>query len=162
MRICIAAGVPLDSLEKFRFVDGSLDRRALLAAAQSQVDERIQQLRRLQTSITDYSGELVCKAFSPEDGLVRADLLPTWLVAQPCLYGNVCDIKRYLRIMTSLRTLIRDAQAPHLLRRGILLDLVECKAFAFQQFAPTQRILDIFHSGDQSSRRSCGKSRNRA
>lgn len=101
MRICIAAGVPLDSLEKFRFEDGSLDWRALLAAAQSQVDERIQQLRRLQTSITDYSGELVRKAFSPEDGLVRADLLPTWLVAQPCLYGNVCDIKRYLRIMTS-------------------------------------------------------------
>ena len=65
MRICIAAGVPLDSLEKFRFEDGSLDWRALLAAAQSQVDERIQQLRRLQTSITDYSGELVCKAFSP-------------------------------------------------------------------------------------------------
>ena len=150
MRICIAAGVPLDSLEKFRFEDGSLDWRALLAAAQSQVDERIQQLRRLQTSITDYSGELVRKAFSPEDGLVRADLLPTWLVAQPCLYGNVCDIKRYLRIMTSLRTLIRDAQAPHLLRRGILLDLVECKAFAFQQFAPTQRMLDIFHSGDRS------------
>lgn len=56
MRICIAAGVPLDSLEKFRFEDGSLDWRALLAAAQSQVDERIQQLRRLQTSITDYSG----------------------------------------------------------------------------------------------------------
>lgn len=137
MRICIAAGVPLDSLEKFRFEDGSLDWRALLAAAQSQVDERIQQLRRLQTSITDYSGELVRKAFSPEDGLVRADLLPTWLVARPCLYGNVCDIKRYLRIMTSLRTLIRDAQAPHLLRSGILLDLVECKAFAFQQFAPT-------------------------
>lgn len=179
MRICIAAGVPLDSLEKFRFEDGSLDWRALLAAAQSQVDERIQQLRRLQTSITDYSGELVRKAFSPEDGLVRADLLPTWLVAQPCLYGNVCDIKRYLRIMTSLRTLIRDAQAPHLLRRGILLDLVECKAFAFQQFAPTQRMLDIFHSGDRSQvtydyhfptgtvvinppRRSCGKSRNRA
>ena len=52
--------------------------------------------------------------------------------------------------MTSLRTLIRDAQAPHLLRRGILLDLVECKAFAFQQFAPTQRMLDIFHSGDRS------------
>lgn len=137
MRICIAAGVPLDSLEKFRFEDGSLDWRALLAAAQSQVDERIQQLRRLQTSITDYSGELVRKAFSPEDGLVRADLRPTWLVARPCLYGNVCDIKRYLRIMTSLRTLIRDAQAPHLLRSGILLDLVECKAFAFQQFAPT-------------------------
>lgn len=65
MRICIAAGVPLDSLEKFRFEDGSLDWRALLAAAQSQVDERIQQLRRLQTSITDYSGELVRKAFSP-------------------------------------------------------------------------------------------------
>ena len=61
MRICIAAGVPLDSLEKFRFEDGSLDWRALLAAAQSQVDERIQQLRRLQTSITDYSGELVRK-----------------------------------------------------------------------------------------------------
>ena len=120
MRICIAAGVPLDSLEKFRFEDGSLDWRALLAAAQSQVDERIQQLRRLQTSITDYSGELVRKAFSPEDGLVRADLLPTWLVAQPCLYGNVCDIKRYLRIMTSLRTLIRNAQAPHLLRSSLL------------------------------------------
>ena len=49
MRICIAAGMPLDSLEKFRFEDGSLDWRALLAAAQSQVDERIQQLRRLQT-----------------------------------------------------------------------------------------------------------------
>ena len=97
MRICIAAGVPLDSLEKFRFEDGSLDWRALLAAAQSQVDERIQQLRRLQTSITDYSGELVRKAFSPEDGLVRADLLPTWLVAQPCLYGNVL---RYKTIFT--------------------------------------------------------------
>lgn len=68
MRICIAAGVPLDSLEKFRFEDGSLDWRALLAAAQSQVDERIQQLRRLQTSITDYSGELVRKAFSPKMG----------------------------------------------------------------------------------------------
>ena len=121
MRICIAAGVPLDSLEKFRFEDGSLDWRALLAAAQSQVDERIQQLRRLQTSITDYSRNWYARP-SPPKMLVRADLLPTWLVARPCLYGNVCDIKRYLRIMTSLRTLICDAQAPHLLRRGILLD----------------------------------------
>lgn len=81
MRIFISSGIPLESLEQYRFEDGSLDWRSVLAAAQSQVDERMRQLRYLQTTINDYAGELVRKAHSPADGVVRSDLLPTWLVS---------------------------------------------------------------------------------
>ena len=65
MRIFISSGIPLESLEQYRFEDGSLDWRSVLAAAQSQVDERMRQLRYLQTTISDYAGELVRKAHSP-------------------------------------------------------------------------------------------------
>lgn len=59
-------------------------------------------------------------------------------------------MKQYLRTMTDLRKAIREASAPHLLRRGILMDLERRQAFAFHQFAPSQHMLDVFHSGDRS------------
>ncbi|WP_137654787.1 MerR family transcriptional regulator [Bifidobacterium moukalabense] len=150
MRICVSSGIPLESLERYRFEDGSLDWRSVLEAAQSQVDNRIKQLRYLQTTISDYAGELVRKAHSPADGVVRSDLLPTWLAATDWPIDSPCDMKRYLRTMTALRTAIHDASAPYLLRRGILVDLERRRAYAFHQFAPSQRMLDIFHSGDRS------------
>lgn len=150
MRIFISSGIPLESLEQYRFEDGSLDWRSVLAAAQSQVDERMRQLRYLQTTINDYAGELVRKAHSPADGVVRSDLLPTWLVSTDWPFDAPCNMKQYLRTMTDLRKAIREASAPHLLRRGILMDLERRQAFAFHQFAPSQHMLDVFHSGDRS------------
>lgn len=150
MRICIASGVPLESLEQYRSEDGSLNWRRVLSAAQSQVDERMRQLKRLQTTTNDYSGELVRKAHSPADGVVRSDLLPTWLASTDWPFDAPCNMKRYLRTMTDLRKAVREASAPHLLRRGILMDLERRQAFAFHQFAPSQHMLDVFHSGDRS------------
>lgn len=104
----------------------------------------------MQTTISDYAGELVRKAHSPADGVVRSDLLPTWLVSTDCPFDAPCNMKQYLRTMTDLRKAIREASAPHLLRRGILMDLERRQAFAFHQFAPSQHMLDVFHSGDRS------------
>lgn len=84
------------------------------------------------------------------DGVVRSDLLPTWLVSTDWSFDAPCNMKQYLRTMTDLRKAIREASAPHLLRRGILMDLERRQAFAFHQFAPSQHMLDVFHSGDRS------------
>lgn len=139
IRICLDAGVPLESLERHRLADGSLDWRAVLCASRRRVDDEIARLRQVQICLEDYLDELVRKARTPEDGVVRSDLQPTWLLAMDWPHGASFDLKRYLRAMTTLRGTLRQAGLPRLLRRGLLIDLHEERSYAFHQFAPPER-----------------------
>lgn len=135
IRLCLDAGVPLDSIESFRDSDGSLDWRSLMETGRERVAQEAARLRTLETSLNDYLGEVTRKARTPDDGVVCSDLPPTWMVGKPWpYYGDAFQLKPYLRAMTLLRAAVRDAGLPRLLRRGILVDLLEHKAYAYQQF----------------------------
>lgn len=135
IRLCLDAGVPLQSLESFRVEDGSLDWRALMETGRDRVAREAARLRTLETSLDDYLGEVTRKARTPEDGVVCSDLPPTWMVGKPWpYYGGPFMLKPYLRAMTALRAAVREAGLPRLLRRGIIVDCREGKAYAYQQF----------------------------
>ncbi|KAB7789149.1 MerR family transcriptional regulator [Bifidobacterium cebidarum] len=137
IRLCLDAGVPLDCIESFRKTDGSLDWRALMETGRERVAREILRLRTLETSLNDYLGEVTRKARMPADGVVSSDLPPTWMLGKSWpYYGDSFQLKPYLRAMTTLRAAVRDAGLPRLLRRGILVDLLENKAYAYQQFDP--------------------------
>ncbi|NMM93833.1 MerR family transcriptional regulator [Bifidobacterium oedipodis] len=136
VRICLATGMPLDSLEDHRLPDGTLDWRGVLHASRARVDGEIARLRKQQLSLNDYLEEIVRKAQTPEDGVVSSDLQPTWLAAKPWPYDQPFAIKRYLRTMTALRGAMREADATPLLRRGILIDHRHERAWAYHQFDP--------------------------
>ena len=137
IRLCLEAGVPLDSIETFHQTDGSLDWRTLMETGRDRVAREIARLRTLETSLNDYLGEMTRKARTPADGVVRSDLPPTWMVGRPWpYYGGPFVLKPYLRAMTLLRTAVREAGLPRLLRRGIIIDCREGQAYAYQQFEP--------------------------
>ncbi|PJM78006.1 MerR family transcriptional regulator [Bifidobacterium felsineum] len=137
IRLCLDAGVPLDLIESFREADGSLDWRALMETGRERVAREVTRLRTLETSLNDYLGEVTRKARTPDDGIVRSDLPATWMLGKSWPYfGDVFQLKPYLRAMTALRAAVRDSGLPRLLRRGILVDLLEHKAYAYQQFEP--------------------------
>lgn len=138
IRLCLDAGVPLESIETFRNDDGTLDWRALMETGRERVAKEAARLRTLETSLNDFLGEVTRKARTPDDGVVRSDLPPTWMLgASWPYYGDAFQLKPYLRAMTMLRAAVREAGLPRLLRRGILVDLLENKAYAYQQFEPT-------------------------
>lgn len=135
IRLCLDAGMPLESIEFFRAKDGTLDWRALMETGRERVAREITRLRTLVTSLNDYLGEVTRKARTPADGIVCSDLPPTWMLGKPWPYfGGSFQLKPYLRAMTALRAAVHDAGLPRLLRRGILVDLLEHKAYAYQQF----------------------------
>ncbi|PJM78744.1 MerR family transcriptional regulator [Bifidobacterium scaligerum] len=137
IRLCLDAGVPLDSIESFRRSDGSLDWRTLMETGRERVAREVLRLRTLETSLNDFLGEVTRKARTPADGIVRSDLPPTWMLGKLWPYfGDSFPLKPYLRAMTLLRAAVRDAGLPRLLRRGILVDLPRHKAYAYQQFEP--------------------------
>lgn len=135
IRLCLDAGVPLESIETFRNDDGSLDWRALMETGRNRVAREAARLHTLETSLNDFLGEVTRKARTPEDGVVCSDLPPTWMVGKPWpYYGGPFMLKPYLRAMTALRAAVRDAGLPRLLRRGIIIDCRAGKAYAYQQF----------------------------
>ncbi|NMM99183.1 MerR family transcriptional regulator [Bifidobacterium olomucense] len=137
IRLCLDAGVPLDSIESFRQIDGTLDWRTLMETGRERVVREAARLRTLEISLDDYLGEVTRKARTPDDGVVCSDLPSTWMLGKSWpYYGDAFQLKPYLRSMTTLRAAVREAGLPRLLRRGILVDLLEDKAYAYQQFEP--------------------------
>ena len=136
IRLCLEAGVPLDSIVSFRGPDGALDWRALMETGRRRVTDDIARLRSIEVSLDDYLGEMTRKARTPDDGVVRSDLPPTWMVGMPWDHADAFDAGAYLRAMADLREATRKAGLPRLLRRGVLFDPAEDRTYAYQQFAP--------------------------
>ena len=136
IRLCLEAGVPLDSIDSYHGPDGALDWRALMETGRSRVADDIARLRSIEVSLDDYLGEMTRKARTPDDGVVRSDLPSTWMVGSPWSHADAFDAAAYLRAMADLREATRAAGLPRLLRRGVLVDLVEDRVYAYQQFAP--------------------------
>ena len=137
IRLCLDAGMPLDSIASFRAKDGTLDWRALMETGRTRVAADIARLRALEVSLDDYLGEITRKARTPDDGVVRSTLPPSWMVGSPWERADAFDTAAYLRAMADLREATRAAGLPRLLRRGILVDPSDGRTYAYQQFEPS-------------------------
>lgn len=133
IRMCIDAGIPLSELATIQAQAPEKAAVNLLTEAQAKLTSRINALERTKLSIDDYLAELGDDRAFPAAG--KAGSLPPGVaVALPWELPRF-DAKTYLRLMTELEHVCREAELAPFLKRGIAFDVAGKRAWAFIEVA---------------------------